>query len=94
MGGGGLVRAMRVANVGAHAEPHFACAKLQVQLEKLTATFRKVPEDLRHHFSVDGEQILEDGAFGKSPSLSPRFGRTTGFSLPERPTMASSGEPF
>lgn len=62
----------------------------QVQLEKLTATFQKVPEDLRHHFSVDGEQILEDGAFGKSPSLSPRFGRTTGFSLPDRPTMASS----
>lgn len=62
----------------------------QVQLEKLTATFQKVPEDLRHHFSVDGEQILEDGGFGKSPSLSPRFGRTTGFSLPDRPTMASS----
>ena len=65
---------------------------LQIQLEKLTEVFQTVPDDLRQHFSVDGEQGLDDSPFGKSPSLSPRFiPRTTGFSLPERPTLASSG---
>ena len=52
-----------------------------------------MPDDLRQHFSVDGEQSFDDSPFGKSPSLSPRFiPRTTGFALPERPSLASSGD--
>lgn len=65
---------------------------VQIQLEKLTASFQSVPEDLRQHFSVDGEPMLDDSPLGKSPVLRPAFRRTTGFALPERPSLASSGE--
>ncbi|KAK9800247.1 hypothetical protein WJX73_005883 [Symbiochloris irregularis] len=66
----------------------------QIQLEKLTATFQTVPEDVRRRFAVDGEPLLEDGgAIGRSPKLGASFSRHTGFDIPMRPSLASSAPP-
>ena len=66
-------------------------AWLQIQLEKLTASFQEMPDDLRQHFAVDGEPMLGESPLGMSPALRPAFRRTTGFALPERPSLSSSG---
>ena len=65
---------------------------MQIQLEKLTASFQSVTEDVRRRFVVDGEPLLEEGLEGRSPILGASFSRTTGFSIPSRPTLASSGK--
>jgi hypothetical protein len=63
----------------------------QLQLEKLTASFQYVTEDLRRQFMVDGEPLLHESSIGSSPILSSSFRRTTGFSVPEKPSLSSSG---
>ena len=60
----------------------------QLQLEKLTASFQCVTEDLRRQFMVDGEPLLHENSIGSSPILSSSFRRTTGFNIP---TMSTSG---
>ena len=63
---------------------------LQLQLEKLTAAFQCVTEDLRRQFMVDGEPLLHENSIGSSPVLSSSFRRQIGFSAPERPPPAFS----
>lgn len=58
---------------------------VQLQLEKLTAAFQCVTEDLRRQFMVDGEPLLHEDSIGSSPVLSSSFRRQIGFSAPERP---------
>ncbi|KAK9917284.1 hypothetical protein WJX75_002761 [Coccomyxa subellipsoidea] len=62
----------------------------QLQLEKLTASFQYVTEDLRRRFMVDGEPLLHENSIGSSPILSSSFRRTTGFSIPDRVAMSTS----
>ena len=62
---------------------------VQIQLNKLTNSFQTVPEDLRAQFDLDGG--CEDSPLGRSPLLVSPIRRTRGFSVNERPTMASSG---
>lgn len=65
---------------------------LQIQLEKATASFQSVTEDLRRRFAVDGEPLLEEGVEGKSPMLGASFfNRTTGFAVPQKAVISSSG---
>ncbi|KAK9815690.1 hypothetical protein WJX72_008170 [[Myrmecia] bisecta] len=61
----------------------------QVQLEKLTASFQNVTDDLKKRFIVEGESLLDESVIGSSPRVG-SFKRTTGFAVPQRPTMASS----
>ena len=80
--------------VSMHASPEVrAHGKTQVQLEKLTASFQNVSEDLRRRFVVDGEPLLDSDSIGSSPVLSSSLRRTTGFavSTPRAASMASSG---
>ena len=63
---------------------------MQLQLEKLTAAFQCVTEDLRRQFMVDGEPLLHENSIGSSPVLSSSFRRQIGFSAPERPPPAFS----
>lgn len=67
----------------------------QVQLEKLTASFQNVSEDLRRRFVVDGEPLLDSDSIGSSPVLASSLRRTTGFAVttPRAASMASSGTP-
>ena len=66
---------------------------LQLQLDNLVTDFQKVTEDLKRRFVVNGEPLIEEGmVVGGSPMGSGSFKRMTGFTLPQRPTMASSGE--
>ena len=67
-----------------------AAAPVQLQLEKLTAAFQCVTEDLRRQFMVDGEPLLHENSIGSSPVLSSSFRRQIGFSAPERPPPAFS----
>ncbi|EIE18178.1 hypothetical protein COCSUDRAFT_49381 [Coccomyxa subellipsoidea C-169] len=60
----------------------------QLQLEKLTASFQCVTEDLRRQFMVDGEPLLHENSIGSSPILSSSFRRTTGFNIPTMSTSA------
>ena len=69
---------------------HTAAAPVQLQLEKLTAAFQCVTEDLRRQFMVDGEPLLHENSIGSSPVLSSSFRRQIGFSAPERPPPAFS----
>lgn len=63
----------------------------QIQLEKATASFQSVTEDLRRRFAVDGEPLLEEGVEGKSPMLGASFfNRTTGFAVPQKAVISSS----
>jgi len=76
---------------------------LQVQLEKLTETFQTVTEDLKRRFAVNGESLVDEtNIIGSSPmsagnspfrtiSGSGGFSSQRGFSMNQRPTMASSG---
>ena len=65
---------------------------LQLQLDNLVTDFQKVTEDLKRRFVVNGEPLIEEGmVVGGSPMGSGSFKRMTGFTLPQRPTMASSG---
>lgn len=64
---------------------------LQLQLEKLTASFQCVTEDLRRQFMVDGEPLLHENSIGSSPILASSFRRTTGFNIPDRNQLSSSG---
>jgi hypothetical protein len=61
-----------------------------VQLEKLTASFQCVTEDLRRRFMVDGEPLLHENSIGSSPVLSNSFRRISGFNVPERPLQLST----
>lgn len=63
----------------------------QLQLEKLTASFQYVTEDLRRQFMVDGEPLLHENSIGSSPILASSFRRTTGFTVPDKPPMSTSG---
>ena len=63
----------------------------QLQLEKLTASFQYVTEDLRRRFMVDGEPLLHENSIGSSPILASSFRRTTGFSIPDCVAMSTSG---
>ena len=63
---------------------------LQLQLEKLTAAFQCVTEDLRRQFMVDGEPLLHEDSIGSSPVLASSFRRQIGFSAPERPPLTFS----
>ena len=66
---------------------------LQLQLDNLVTDFQKVTEDLKRRFVVNGEPLIEEGmVVGGSPMGSGSFKRMTGFTLPQRPTMASSGD--
>ena len=66
---------------------------LQLQLDNLVTDFQKVTEDIKRRFVVNGEPLIEEGmVVGGSPMGSGSFKRMTGFTLPQRPTMASSGE--
>lgn len=59
----------------------------------MVTDFQKVTEDLKRRFVVNGEPLIEEGmVVGGSPMGSGSFKRMTGFTLPQRPTMASSGE--
>ncbi|CAL8463321.1 g2855 [Coccomyxa elongata] len=62
----------------------------QLQLEKLTASFQCVTEDLRRQFMVDGEPLLHENSIGSSPILASSFRRTTGFNIPDRNQLSSS----
>ena len=65
-----------------------------MQLEKLTASFQNVSEDLRRRFVVDGEPLLDSDSIGSSPVLASSLRRTTGFAVtPRAVTLASSGAP-
>ena len=67
----------------------------QVQLEKLTAAFQNVTEDLKRRFVVNGEPLIDESAIvGNSPMSSSggSFRRTLGFAVPRQPAMSSSGE--
>ena len=62
---------------------------MQVQLEQLTSSFQSMTEDLRQRLVAN-----VSAAFPSDDEMSPLkagFARTEGFSLPERPTLASSG---
>ena len=61
-----------------------------MQLEKLTASFQCVTEDLRRRFMVDGEPLLHENSIGSSPVLSSSFRRISGFTVPERPLQLST----
>ena len=63
---------------------------VQLQLEKLTAAFQCVTEDLRRQFMVDGEPLLHEDSIGSSPVLASSFRRQIGFSAPERPPLTFS----
>ena len=63
---------------------------MQLQLEKLTAAFQCVTEDLRRQFMVDGEPLLHEDSIGSSPVLASSFRRQIGFSAPERPPLTFS----
>lgn len=63
-----------------------------MQLEKLTASFQCVTEDLRRQFMVDGEPLLHENSIGSSPILASSFRRTTGFNIPDRNQLSSSGQ--
>ncbi len=65
-----------------------------MQLEKLTASFQCVTEDLRRQFMVDGEPLLHENSIGSSPILSSSFRRTTGFNIPDRNQLSASGDNF
>lgn len=65
--------------------------RMQIQLSKLVASFQSIPEDMKRRFTVNGEPLIEEGAEGRSPMLGASFSRTTGFNVPVRPTLASSG---
>ena len=70
-----------------------------VQLENLTQSFQTVTEDLKRRFAVNGEPLIDESVVGSyasrgsSPSrtLSGSWRRTTGFSIPARPALSSSG---
>ena len=40
---------------------------MQVQLERLTASFQNVTEDMRQRFVVDGQTMLDESIIGTSP---------------------------
>ena len=40
---------------------------VQVQLERLTASFQNVTEDMRQRFVVDGQAMLDESIIGTSP---------------------------
>ena len=40
---------------------------VQVQLERLTASFQSVTEDMRQRFVVDGQTVLDESVIGTSP---------------------------
>lgn len=40
---------------------------VQVQLERLTASFQNVTEDMRQRFVVDGQTMLDESIIGTSP---------------------------
>ena len=72
-------------------------ARVQVQLEKLTASFQCVTEDLRRRFMVDGEPLLHENSIGSSPVLASSVRRVAGFDVPDRPPpplMSTSGAGF
>ena len=65
-----------------------------MQLEKLTASFQCVTEDLRRRFMVDGEPLLHENSIGSSPVLASSIRRVAGFDVPDRPPpqiMSTSG---
>lgn len=76
---------------------------VQVQLEKLTEAFQTVTEDLKRRFAVNGESLVdESNVIGSSPmsagnspfrsiSGSGAFDSQRGFSMLQRPSLASSG---
>lgn len=43
------------------------CCPVQVQLERLTASFQNVTEDMRQRFVVDGQTMLDESIIGTSP---------------------------
>ena len=60
------------------------CLVAQVQLERLTASFQNVTEDMRQRFVVDGQTMLDESIIGTSPigsfrsnSLKNAFRRTS-----------------
>ena len=78
---------------------------MQVQLEKLTETFQTVTEDLKQRFAVNGESLVDEtNIVGSSPMSagnspfrtstgSGGFASQRGFTMHQRPSMASSGAP-
>jgi hypothetical protein len=71
-----------------------AAAALQVQLERLTAQFQQVTDDMKRKFVVDGEPLFDESNVGSSPLSSSgggSFRRQFGFLVPERPVLSSSG---
>lgn len=63
-----------------------------MQLERLTASFQNVTDDMRQRFVVDGQTVLDDTLIGTSPIGSLRSGSFRNSFM--KPSFGRSGDPL